>query len=65
MKQNSKTDLESLKPSRFVLKICDDFKDNATPIGQQVLAYFLGYIFPFFQVHVRGPAHHPLVAAIK
>ena len=37
---------------RFVLKVCNDFKDNATPIGQQVLAYSVLYFFLLSQVHV-------------
>ena len=47
-------DLEGFEPSRFVLKVCNDFKDDATPIGQQVLEDFVRYVLPFFQVHVCG-----------
>ena len=54
MKQKSNTDLEGFEPSRFVLKVCNDFKDDATPIGQQVLEDFVRYVLPFFQVHVCG-----------
>ena len=35
-----------------MLKVCDDFKDNATPIGQQVLAYSVLYFLLLSQVHV-------------
>ena len=54
MKQKGNADLEGFEPSRFVLKVWNHFKDNATPIGQQVLAYLVRYVFAFFPLHVCG-----------
>ena len=59
MKQKGNADLEGFEASWFVLKVWNHFKDNATPIGQQVLAWLVRYVLHFFQMHVtRWKIHH-------